>query len=93
MNIQIDYRVLPYDETRRQILTAMAGRTQIDLISVDAIWLGEFAEGGYLTDLTDRSSQWGRSSDWYTENWEGGMYNGRVYGLWAWTDIRALWYW
>ena len=92
-DIQIDYRVLPYDETRKQILTAMAGRTEIDLISVDAIWLGEFAEGGYLTDLTDPSSKWGRSSDWYKENWEGGMYNNRVYGIWAWTDVRAMWYW
>jgi multiple sugar transport system substrate-binding protein len=92
-DIQIDYRVLPYDGTRNQILTAMAGRTAIDLISVDAIWLGEFAEGGYLTDLTNSSSEWGRSSDWYKENWEGGMYNNRVYGIWAWTDVRALWYW
>jgi len=92
-DIQIDYRVLPYDETRKQILTAMAGKTEIDLISVDAIWLGEFAEGGYLTDLTDPSSKWGRSSDWYKENWEGGTYNNRVYGIWAWTDVRAMWYW
>ncbi len=92
-DIQIDYRVLPYDETRKQILTAMAGKTELDLISVDAIWLGEFAEGGYLTDLTDPSSKWGRSSDWYKENWEGGMYNNRVYGIWAWTDVRAMWYW
>ena len=43
MDIQIDYRVLPYDATRTQILTAMVGRTPIDLISVDQIWLGEFA--------------------------------------------------
>lgn len=92
-NIEIDYRVLPYAETRRQILTAMAGQTELDLISVDVIWLGEFAEGGFLTDLTDRVEPWGRESDWYKENWNGGMYNGKVYGIWAWTDIRALWYW
>src|ERR687889_245436 len=57
MDIQVDYRVLPYDATRTQILTAMVGRTPIDLISVDQIWLGEFAQGGFLTDLTkDRKS-------------------------------------
>ena len=44
MDIQIDYRVLPYDATRTQILTALVGRTPIDLISVDQPWLGEFAE-------------------------------------------------
>ena len=92
MDIQIDYRVLPYDATRTQILTALVGRTPIDLISVDQPWLGEFAEGGFLTDLTQYANTWGRESDWYPTNWDGGKYNNKVYGIWAWTDIRAMWY-
>ena len=93
MDIKLDYRVLPYDTTRTQILTAMAGRTAIDLISVDQVWLGEFAQGGFLTDLTDRAKTWGKEKDWYQINWDGGKYNGKIYGIWAWTDIRAMWYW
>jgi multiple sugar transport system substrate-binding protein len=93
MDIKVDYRVLPYDATRTQILTAMAGRTPIDLISVDQIWLGEFAQGGFLSDLTDRAKSWGKQKDWYQTNWDGGKYNGKLYGIWAWTDIRAIWYW
>src|SRR5919201_3745044 len=93
MDIKVDYRVLPYDATRTQILTAMAGRTPIDLVSVDQTWLGEFAQGGFLSDLTDRAKLWGRASDWYQTNWDGGKYNDKVYGIWAWTDIRAMWYW
>ncbi len=93
MDIKMDYRVLPYDATRTQILTAMAGRTPIDLISVDQIWLGEFAQGGFLSDLTDRAKSWGKEKDWYQTNWDGGKYNGKLYGIWAWTDIRATWYW
>jgi multiple sugar transport system substrate-binding protein len=93
MKINIDYRVLPYADTRKQILTAMAGKTSLDLISVDQIWLGEFAQGGFLSDLTDLTNSWNRSSDWYKTNWDGGMYNGKVYGIWAWTDVRAMWYW
>ena len=93
MDIKVDYRVLPYDATRTQILTAMAGRTPIDLVSVDQTWLGEFAQGGFLSDLTDRTKLWGRASDWYQTNWDGGKYNGKIYGIWAWTDIRAMWYW
>jgi multiple sugar transport system substrate-binding protein len=93
MDIKVDYRVLPYDATRTQILTAMAGRTPIDLISVDQIWLGEFAQGGFLSDLTDRAKSWGKEKDWYQTNWDGGKYNGKLYGIWAWTDIRATWYW
>lgn len=93
MTINVDYRVLPYDDTRKQILTAMAGKTPIDLISVDQIWLGEFAEGKFLSDLTDLSHSWNRSSDWFKSNWDGGIYNGKVYGIWAWTDVRSMWYW
>src|SRR6188472_1927455 len=93
MDIKVDYRVLPYDATRTQILTAMAGRTPIDLVSVDQIWLGEFAQGGFLSDITDRAKTWGREKDWYQTNWDGGKYNGKLYGVWAWTDIRAMWYW
>ena len=47
LDIKLDYRVLPYDATRTQILTSMAGKTPIDLISADQIWLGEFAQGGF----------------------------------------------
>ena len=36
----------------------MAGKTPIDLISVDQIWLGEFAEGGFLSDLTELTNSW-----------------------------------
>jgi multiple sugar transport system substrate-binding protein len=93
MTINIDYRVLPYADTRKQILTAMAGKTPLDLISVDQIWLGEFAQGGFLSDLTDLTNSWNRSSEWYKTNWDGGSYNGKVYGIWAWTDVRAIWYW
>lgn len=91
--IIIDYRVLPYSDTRTQILTAMAGKTPIDLISIDQIWLGEFAEGGFLSDLTSNTKKWNKSSDFYSQNWKGGLYNDQVKGIWAWTDVRALWYW
>ena len=93
MHIKVDYTVLPYDATRTQILTAMAGRTPIDLVSVDQTWLGEFAQGGLLSDLSDQAKSWGKEKDWYQTNWDGGKYNGKLYGVWAWTDIRAMWYW
>ena len=47
LDIKLDYRVLPYDATRTQILTAMAGRTPIDLISADQIWLVNLPKVGF----------------------------------------------
>jgi multiple sugar transport system substrate-binding protein len=93
IDIQLNYTTHRYNQTRTQLLTAMANQTPIDLMSVDQIWLGEFAEKGLLTDLTSRAENWGRSSDWYELNWDGGGYNDRIYGIWALTDLRGVWYW
>jgi multiple sugar transport system substrate-binding protein len=92
-NINIKYEEFPYNQTRNSIMTAMSNQTPLDLLSVDQIWLGEFAEKGFLTDLTNYTKTWGRGNDWYEANWDGGFYNDTVYGIWAWTDIRGLWYW
>lgn len=93
IDIQLDYRAFEYSNERTQFLEAMANQTSIDIMSVDQIWLGEFAEKGFLTDLTDRIENWGRSSDWYEEHWDGGVYNDKIYGIWAISDIRGMWYW
>jgi multiple sugar transport system substrate-binding protein len=93
MNIKINYTVLPYDVSRTKMLNSLGNRSSIDLVSVDQIWLGNFAERGYLTDLTDRAQSWGRLSDWYEGNLDGNLYKGKVYGIWAWTDVRGIWYW
>jgi multiple sugar transport system substrate-binding protein len=93
MNIQINYTTYPYNQTRSHLLAALANQTPVDLISLDQIWLGEFAGKGFLTDLTSYAQGWGRQKDWYQANWDGGVYNHKVYGIWAWTDVRGIWYW
>jgi multiple sugar transport system substrate-binding protein len=93
LNIQINYTTTPYNKTRTHLLDALGNKSAIDLISVDQIWLGDFAERGYLTDLTDYVKIWGRASDWYQTNFDGGVYKGKVFGIWAWTDVRGMWYW
>jgi len=95
-DIQLKYLEYPSNQIRFQILKALNGTTvsgSVDLISLDQVWLGEFAQKGLLTDLTNYTKNWGRQNDWYPENWDGGIYGGKVYGIWAWTDIRGIWYW
>ena len=92
-NINLTYDQFPYNETRNKIVSAMTNQTPIDILSVDQIWLGEFAERGFLTDLSNYTKKWGRSSDWYEANWDGGVYDDKVYGIWTWTDVRGIWYW
>ncbi|HZC49267.1 MAG TPA: extracellular solute-binding protein [Nitrososphaeraceae archaeon] len=71
----------------------MSNQTPVDIMTVDQIWLGEFAEKGFLTDLTERANTWGRQKDWYQANWDGGVYNDKFYGIWTFADVRGIWYW
>ncbi|CAN5526315.1 N/A [soil metagenome] len=93
LDIRINYTTFPYNEMREKLLSAVENQSEIDLISLDQIWLGEFAEKGFLTNLTNYTKNWGRGTDWYEESWDGGFYKDTIYAIWAWTDIRGLWYW
>src|SRR3954471_4133548 len=53
-DIRVNYTSLKYDDARTQMSNLMANQTSVDLLSIDQIWLGEFAEKGFLTDLTTR---------------------------------------
>jgi multiple sugar transport system substrate-binding protein len=84
------------NSTRDEITRLLSNQTPIDIITLDQIWLGEFAQKGLLTDLTNYTEQlWDRNGDeeWYFQNWEGGKYQSGIYGIWAWTDVRGIWYW
>ena len=89
----IELHDLPHAATKDQMLKAVTNGTAIDIISLDQIWLGEFAEKGLLTDLTNYTEKWGRAPQWYQSNLAGGVYKGKMYGIWYETDIRGIWYW
>ena len=94
MNIQLEYDTSPfYNETRNRILDRLSNGDSVDIISVDQIWLGEFAERGLLRNLTSEFEQWGRRGDLYEGNLDGSVYNDTLYALWLWTDVRGMWYW
>jgi multiple sugar transport system substrate-binding protein len=93
LNIQLDYRPIPYLDLHSSFLQAMANKTSIDIMTVDYIWLGEFVEKGLLTNITNYTREWGKASDWYEANWDGGSYNDTIYGIWTVADARGIWYW
>lgn len=92
-HIILEYNEYPTNNTREKFLELMSNKSSVDVISVDQIWLGEFASKGLLSNLTDYVEKWERASDWYQEHWDGGTYNGSVYGIWTWTDVRGIWFW
>jgi multiple sugar transport system substrate-binding protein len=93
MNIQIEYTE-PYGlDKRNSILDRLSNGDSVDIVSIDQIWLGEFAERGLIRNLTADFEQWGRMGDLYEENLDGSVYNNTLYALWIWTDVRGMWYW
>lgn len=93
LDIQVDEKQFPYPNERTALIDSLANGTSIDLFSADQIWLGELADRGLLTDITNYTKSWGRASDWYQTNWDGGGYKGKTYGIWVWTDVRGIYYW
>src|SRR5215216_1009836 len=93
MNIELEYDASPYNITRNQIVDRLSNGDSIDIVSLDQIWLGEFAEKGLIRNLTADFEQWGRMDDLYEGNLDGCVYNNTLYGLWLWTDVRGIWYW
>ncbi|AIF83558.1 ABC-type sugar transport system, periplasmic component [Candidatus Nitrososphaera evergladensis SR1] len=93
LDIQVVEKQFAYPEERNQLIKSVANGTEVDLMSVDQIWLGELAEKGLLTDLGNYTKSWGRALDWYQSNWDGGAYKGKTYGIWVWTDVRGMYYW
>jgi hypothetical protein len=71
MDIGINFTVLPYNVSRSIMQSTLEKNISVDLISVDQIWLADFAKNGLLFDLTNRTERWGRISDWYQANLDG----------------------
>jgi multiple sugar transport system substrate-binding protein len=84
---------LPHDVTKAEMLKRVTNDTSVDIVLLDQIWLGEFAQKRLLTDLTYYTEKWGRTSDWFQSNLAGGVYKGKIYGIWFETDVRGIWYW
>jgi multiple sugar transport system substrate-binding protein len=93
IDLKIISTILLYEESRFGIAESIRNQTSLDMVSLDQIWLGELAEEGLLVDLSDMTKEWGRAPEWYQANWDGGLHNGKVYAIWAWTDVRGMWYW
>jgi multiple sugar transport system substrate-binding protein len=81
-----------WSDLRAKFLTAAAGGNPPDIVQVDIIWVGEYVEGGLLTDLTDELQTWPEWPDVVDSFKEGTKWKGRSYGTWLNTDVRVMVY-
>ncbi|MEV5891298.1 extracellular solute-binding protein [Nonomuraea fuscirosea] len=84
------------EQYKTKIALDFRSRTGADVIDLDGIWVGEFAQAGYIEPLTDVGGA-------AVEQWEGwakipqavqglGVFDGKKYGLPQGTDGRVLYY-
>ena len=81
-----------YADLRSKFLTATAGGNPPDVVQVDIIWLGEYADGGVLADLSDRLQGWSEWPDVVSRFQDGARWKGKSYGAWLNTDVRIMVY-
>jgi multiple sugar transport system substrate-binding protein len=79
VKVMIDY--VAYDALHDKITTAMASTPPAyDVFLVDDIWFAEFADKGYLMDITSRVPA-GTKDGIFTAAWEVSEVAGTVYGM------------
>ncbi len=77
---------------REKLVLDLASGQGPDIYLADTFWFGEFAEAGYLANLTDYVNAWDDWSQWYDAAKSAVTYKDNVYGLNRTTDVRPLYY-
>ncbi len=83
----------PSTDTREDMYSTsfLAGEGGFDVVYADVVWVPRFAAAGWLMDLTDRLAAEDRA-DFLPADLKGGMYEGRLYRIPAFTDAGLLYY-
>lgn len=77
----IELTLVSYDALHDKLITSISNRSPAyDVVLVDDIWTAQFAEAGWLMDVTDRITPEMRA-EIYEAAWDITTYNGKVWGL------------
>src|SRR5919106_73280 len=94
IELSLDVQILPFADRLTQLRAAAIAGTPLDIVSLDQPEVGDFAAGGFTSDLTERIDQdLDGLSDWLPAYREATRFEGGWHAIWAWTDARVMWYW
>lgn len=80
-DVELIIEYVSYDALHDKITTAMvADPPAYDVMLVDDIWFAEFAEAGYIWDVTDKITP-EMNADIFEAAWGIPTYEGKVYGM------------
>jgi multiple sugar transport system substrate-binding protein len=79
--IEVEILAVPHANMRQQFLSdAVSGEGAYDVYTVDQPWVPEFADKGYLVDVSDRLAEDDRQ-DFLPHTLDTDSYEGKLYGL------------
>lgn len=90
----IEFEFLPNDaDSQREQLVRRLGAedSSIDIVGMDVIWTGEFANAGWLEKFTGETER-AVSRNVFPSVLETAMYEDALYGAPIWTNTELLWY-
>lgn len=91
-NIDIQFEYVAYEALHDKIVTAaMAKSGAYDIVLLDGIWPGEFAEAGFILDVTDMLPE-DMKQNVYQGALEMNEYKGRYYGVPFLNDVEFFFY-
>ena len=89
-NVTVNLEGLGYDDSRNKTLITVGANQPLDVVQLDYIWIGEYAEGGVLQDITDRLKSSDIYSDTIPQFLESSQWDGKFYAVWVNTDVRII---
>ncbi|CCU78913.1 hypothetical protein HSACCH_00979 [Halanaerobium saccharolyticum subsp. saccharolyticum DSM 6643] len=90
--IEVELTLVGYDALHDKLITSISGANPAyDVVLIDDIWYAQFAEAGWLLDVTERVSS-DMNDDVYDKAWEVVGYNDRLYGLPWLLDLEYFFY-
>lgn len=92
LNITFEYEGFGWADLRTKFLTAAAGGEAPDVVMTDIIWVGEYADGGLICDVTEKAEAWNEWDDVAPLYKEATKWDGKIYGTWLNTDVRVMAY-
>ncbi len=80
-NIKVEIDYVAYDALHDKIITGMAATSPAyDVFLVDDIWYAEFADKGYILEITDKLTQ-EMKDEVFDAAWEISTVSGKAYGM------------
>ncbi|MGC4936704.1 ABC transporter substrate-binding protein [Kribbella sp. DT2] len=91
-DVTVDVRFIPYDDFNRTLLQSAAAKELPDVALIGAFDTATMASAGIITDLSDRTKDWGQQDKYFETSWATTQVDGKTYGVPHVADAYAVYY-